>query len=96
METTLTNLFKYKEHLVLNPTTIPDHTTNEIYIDIEVVKAQIPISKTKKAERLMLRAGVKWHEEGEKNNAYNCYLIHFFHAYIKKFNQCYWKPVMII
>jgi hypothetical protein len=28
------------------------------------------IIKNKKAERLMFRARVKWHEEGEKNNAY--------------------------
>ena len=39
-------------------------------VDIEVIKAQIQIIKTKKAERLMFRAGVKWHEEGEKNKAY--------------------------
>ena len=47
-----------------------DQTTHEIDIDIEVIKAQILIIKTKKAERLMFTAGVKWHEEGEKNNAY--------------------------
>ena len=43
---------------------ITTHTTDEMDVDIEVIKAQIQIVKTKKAER----AGVKWHEEGEKNN----------------------------
>ena len=70
LETTLTNLFNYKEQLVLNPNMITTHTTDEIDLDIEVIKGQIQIIKTKKAERLMFRAGVKWHEEGEKNNAY--------------------------
>ena len=69
LETTLTNLFNYKEQLVLNPNMITTHTTEEMDVDIEVIKAQIQIIKTKKAERLMFRAEVKWHEEGEKNNA---------------------------
>ena len=41
LEITLTNLFDYKEQLVLNPTTITEHTTDEIDTDIEVIKAQI-------------------------------------------------------
>ena len=38
--------------------------------DIEIIKAQIGIIKNKQTERLMFRSRVKWHEEGEKNNAY--------------------------
>ena len=67
LETTLTNLFNYKEQLILNPNIITTNTTEEMDVDKEVIKAQIQIIKTKKAERLMFRAGVKWHEEGEKN-----------------------------
>ena len=66
LETTFTNLFNYKEQLVLNPNMITTNTTDEMEVDIEVIKAQIQIIKTKKAERLKFRAGVKWHEEGEK------------------------------
>ena len=36
-------------------------------MDIEVIKAQIEIIKNKKAERIVLRSIVKWHEEGELN-----------------------------
>ena len=53
LETTLSNLFNYKEQLVLNPNITTTHTPEEIDIDIEVIKAQIQIIKTKKAERLM-------------------------------------------
>ena len=39
-------------------------------IYIEVTKAKIKIIKDKKTERIMFRSRVKWHIEGEKNNAY--------------------------
>ena len=39
-------------------------------IDIEVTKAKIKLIKDKIAERIIFRSQVKWHEEGEKNNAY--------------------------
>ena len=46
------------------------NSTVEIDKDIEVTKAKIKIIKDKKAERIMFRSRVKWHEEGEKNNAF--------------------------
>ena len=46
------------------------HSTVEIDIDIEVIKAKIKLIKDKIAERIIFRSRVKWHEEGEKNNAY--------------------------
>ena len=49
LETTLTNLLNYKEQLVLNPNMITTHTTEEMDVDIEVIKAQIQIIKTKKS-----------------------------------------------
>ena len=33
-------------------------------------KSKIKIIKDKKSKRIMFRSRVKWHEEGEKNNAY--------------------------
>ena len=38
----------------------------EIDFDIEVTKAKIKLKRDKKAERIMCRSRVKWHEEGEK------------------------------
>ena len=35
-----------------------------IDIDIEVTKAKIKIIKDEKAERIIFRSRVKWHEEG--------------------------------
>ena len=35
LETTLTNLFNYKEQLVLNPNMITTHTTEEMDVDIK-------------------------------------------------------------
>ena len=34
---------------------------------LKSLKLKYKSSKQKKAERLMFRAGVKWHQEGEKN-----------------------------
>jgi hypothetical protein len=42
----------------------------EIDIDIEPTKAKIKLIKDTIPERIMFRSRVKWHEEGEKNNAY--------------------------
>ena len=50
LETTLTNLFNYKEQLVLNPNMITTHTTEEMDVDIEVIKSQIQIIKTKNSQ----------------------------------------------
>ena len=47
------------------------HSTMEIDIDIELTKAKIKLIKEKIAERKIFRSRVKWHEEGEKNNAYS-------------------------
>ena len=35
-----------------------------------MTKAKIKLIKNKIAERIIVRSRVKWHEEGEKNNAY--------------------------
>ena len=51
LETTVTNLFNYQEQLILNNTTTTQHTTQEIEIDIEIIKSQIQIIKNKIAER---------------------------------------------
>ena len=38
--------------------------------DIDTIKQKIQVIKDKQGERMMFRSRVKWHEEGEKNNAY--------------------------
>ena len=43
------------------------HSTVEIDIDNEVTNAKIKLIRDKKAERIMFRSRVKWHEEGKKN-----------------------------
>ncbi len=77
LETTLGNLYQWKEEIVMAPPSqtpnglmIYIHSTAEIDIDIELTKAKIKMIKDKIAERIMFRSRVKWHEEGEKNNAY--------------------------
>ena len=37
LETTLTNLFSYKEQIILKPNMITTHTTDEMDVDIEVI-----------------------------------------------------------
>ena len=61
---------RFSEVQALNAMIISINSTVEIDIDIEVTKAKNKIIKVKKAERVMFRSRVKWHEEGEKNNPY--------------------------
>ena len=77
LETTLGNLYYWKEEIVMAPPgqaanglMIYIHSTADIDSDIELTKAKIKLIKDKIAERIIFRSRVKWHEEGEKNNAY--------------------------
>ena len=65
METTLGNLYKWKEELVMAPPVqavngmmININSTEEINMDIEATKAKIRIIRDKKAERIMYRSRV--------------------------------------
>jgi hypothetical protein len=51
LETTSANLYNYKEQLILN-NKATEHTTQEIDIDIEIIKSQIQIIKNKKSRKI--------------------------------------------
>ena len=68
LETTLGNLYQWKEEIVMAPPSqtpnglmIYIHSTAEIDIDTELTKAKIKLIKDKIAERIMFRSRVKWH-----------------------------------